>query len=148
MDAAKIGGKTARSSDPAPISRWNAGLSTEERVSSNLFFISGKTKVQTTFGREEPQPHFDKNSQASPGPSERYSRKKYDSRAKPLPEFFSNLLECFLETGVRPPGLRSSASPRFFSEPCDQLSLSDFGIIQTAQKDKLVILIKRTVAMV
>jgi hypothetical protein len=35
-----------------------------------FIFISGKTKVHTTFGREEAPPHSGKNSEASPGPSE------------------------------------------------------------------------------
>jgi hypothetical protein len=44
MDAAKIGGKTARSSAHAYIPRWNAGPSTEERVSSNLFSFQEKQR--------------------------------------------------------------------------------------------------------
>ena len=44
MDAAKIGGKTARSSASAHIPRWNAGPSTEEGVSSNLFSFQEKQR--------------------------------------------------------------------------------------------------------
>ena len=44
MDAAKIGGKTARSSASAYIPRWNTGPSTKKRVSSNLFSFQEKQR--------------------------------------------------------------------------------------------------------
>ena len=44
MDAAKIGGKAARPSASAYIPRWNAGPSTKERVSSNLFSFQEKQR--------------------------------------------------------------------------------------------------------
>jgi hypothetical protein len=71
MGAAKIGGEKAGLSGATQIPRWNVGQSAYISVRSNGFFISGKTKVHSTFSREEALPHFGKNSEASPGPSEK-----------------------------------------------------------------------------
>ena len=81
MDAAKIGGKKAELVDPTHIPRWKADPSTYLLISSNSFFISGKTKVHTTLRQEEAPPHFGKNSEASPGPSEKptLGKRMYDS---------------------------------------------------------------------
>ncbi len=71
MDAAKIGGEKAGLFDSTHIPRWSAGPSTYVHVNSISFFILGKTKVHTTLSREEAQPHFGKNSEPPPGPSEK-----------------------------------------------------------------------------
>jgi hypothetical protein len=70
MDAAKIGGEKAGLSGATQIPRWNVGQSAYISVRSNGFFISGKTKVHITFGREGALPHFGESSETSPGPSE------------------------------------------------------------------------------
>jgi hypothetical protein len=47
------------------------GPPTIVQVSSIPSLISGKIRVHATFSREEALPHFGKNSEASPGPSEK-----------------------------------------------------------------------------